>query len=289
MSDAGDSATTVTTGGRGPRENPPALDWSTIRLPGLNGDTVALVTGGAGSLGWRATEALAGLGARVGVMGRSAEAVRSVIDGAPEQIRQRLVPVPGDVSVQADAHAAVGTLVQRFGRLDVLVHCAAIGDTNTDIADLTVAEIDEMLAVNIKGTLLIAQAAAGPMRAAGRGSMILVASVGAFRVNPKGTVYGATKAAVVRTARQLAVDLGPDGVRVNALSPGQTPTLLRKVDEEPGTLSGSSRGGDAARIPLRRRGVLDDYAGVIAFLASDLSAYVTGVDLLVDGGVAVRR
>ena len=288
MSDSG-AASTVPTGRGGPRTEPQALDWSQIRLPGLDGETVALVTGGAGSLGWRATEALASLGARVGVMGRSAEALQRVIAGAPEQIRQRLVPVPGDVSVQADAQAAVDTLVQQFGRLDVLVHCAAIGDSNSDIADLTVAEIDEMLAVNVKGTLLIAQAAAAPMRVAGRGSMILVASVGAFRVNPKGTVYGATKAAVVRTARQLAVDLGPDGVRVNALSPGQTPTLLRKVDEQPGTASGSSRGGDAGRIPLRRRGVLDDYAGAIAFLASDLAAYVTGVDLMVDGGVAVRR
>ena len=268
---------------------PAAIDWGRAALPGLDADSVALVTGGTGAIGWRTVEALATLGVRVGVMGRSAAAIRTAIEQAPAGVRERLVATPGDVSVQADCAAAVDVLVERFGRLDVLVHAGAIGDTGASLADLTPAEIDQMLAVNVKGTLLIAQAAAKPMQAAGRGAMILVASVAAFRVNPGGNVYGATKAAVVRTARQLAVELGADGIRVNALSPGQTPTLLRKVSEEPGQPRGTSRGGNADTIPLRRRGVLDDYAGAIAFLASDLAAYVTGVDLVVDGGVAVRR
>ena len=283
MSDNGSGGTPQTP------QAPTALDWTQARLPGLDGERVALVTGGTGAIGWRTTEALATLGVRVGVMGRSPEAVKRAVDEAAEPLRDRLVAVPGDVSVQADAAAAVDTLVQRFGRLDALVHCAAVGDSGADLAELTVEEIDQLLAVNVRGTLLIAQAAAVPMRAAGRGSMVLVASVGAFRVNPRGSVYGATKAAVVRLARQLAVELGPHGVRVNSLSPGQTPTLLRKVQEQPGTPTGASPGGDAAKIPLRRRGVLDDYAGAAAFLASDLASYVTGVDLLVDGGVAVRR
>jgi len=102
-------------------------------------------------------------------------------------------------------------------------------------------------------------------------------------------VYGATKAAVVRMARQLAVELGPDGIRVNSVSPGQTPTVLRGVDEPPGGPPVAARGGGEAAIPLRRRGRLDDYAGPVLFLASDLAAYVTGIDLLVDGGVAIRR
>ena len=287
MTEAGDGAAQAAAPGNA--RGPGSLDWTQVRLPGLDGERVALVTGGTGAIGWRTTEALATLGVRVGVMGRSPETVQRAVEEAPASLRDRLVPVPGDVSVQADAAGAVDTLVQRFGRLDVLVHCAAVADSGADLADLTVEEIDQLLAVNVRGTLLVAQAAATAMRVAGRGSMVLLASVGAFRVNPRGSVYGATKAAVVRLARQLAVELGPHGIRVNSLSPGQTPTLLRKVGEQAGVPTAASPGGDAASVPLRRRGLLDDYAGAAAFLASDLASYITGVDLLVDGGVAVRR
>lgn len=265
------------------------IAWGGVALPGLDEDRVALVTGGTGAIGWRTVEVLATLGVRVGVMARASTKVQEAIDAAPVAIRDRLLNVPGDVAVQRDDVACVESVVARWGRLDILVHAAALGDSGASLEDLTVDEIDKLLAVNVKGTLLIAQAAATQMRTQRHGSVVLVGSVGAFRAAPGGNVYGATKAAVVRLARQLAVELGPDGIRVNCVSPGQTPTVLRRVGEQPGTPQRSARGGNEADIPLGRRGRLDDYAGAIAFLASDLAAYITGTDLLVDGGVAIRR
>lgn len=266
-----------------------AVAWDDVRLPGLGPAQVALVTGGTGAIGWRTVEALATMGVRVGVMGRSRPRVEAAVAEVPAALGERLLPVPGDVSVPADAQTAVDAVVERWNRLDVLIHAAAIGDSGADLAGLNPDEIDQLLAVNVKGTLLVAQAAAEPMRAQGRGRMVFLASVAASRAAPGGNVYGATKAAVVRLARQLAVELGPAGVRVNCVSPGQTPTVLRRVGQEPGRPLPSSRGGNEASIPVRRRGRLDDYVGAIAFLASDLADYTTGVDLLVDGGVAVRR
>ncbi len=258
-------------------------------MPGLGGEHVALVTGGTGAIGWRTTESLAAMGVHVAVMGRAKARVEEAVATAAPAVRERLLAVPGDVSLPADARAAVDAVVDRWGRLDVLVHAAAIGDSGAELADLDADEIDALLAVNVKGTLLMAQAAAVPMRAQGRGRMVLLASVAASRAAARGNVYGATKAAVVRLARQLAVELGPAGVRVNSVSPGQTPTVLRGIGQQPGTPLPSSRGGNEATIPVRRRGRLDDYVGAIVFLASDLADYITGVDLLVDGGVAVRR
>lgn len=267
---------------------PQDVDWGAVRLPGLADGCTALVTGGTGAIGWRTATAFAAMGVRVGVMGRSPERVEGAV-AAAGPIRDRLVAIPGDVARPEDADRAVTTLLDRWGRLDVLVHAAAVGDSGSTLADLTVAEIDELLAVNVKGTLLMAQRAAAPMRSQGGGRMVLLASVAAFRAGPRGNVYGATKAAVVRLARQLAVELGPDGIVVNAMSPGQTPSILRSVGDQPGQPARPSRGGNEDDIPLRRRGHPDDYVGAIAFLASDLARYVAGVDVLVDGGVAVRR
>ncbi|MQA93461.1 MAG: SDR family oxidoreductase [Streptosporangiales bacterium] len=264
------------------------IAWDGVALPGIAGK-VALVTGGTGAIGGRVTMALAAAGMRVGVMGRSPDLVHRQTCEVPPALGDRLLAVPGDVSDPADATDCVETLVERCGRLDVLVHAAAIGDSGALLAEMTVAEVDRLHAVNVRGTLLMAQAAAVPMRAQGGGSMILLASVAAGRAGPRGLMYGATKAAVVRMARQLAIELGPDGIRVNAVSPGQTPTVLRGVDERPGSPAMASPGGNEEAIPLRRRGRLDDYAGPVLFLASDLAAYVTGTDLLVDGGVAIRR
>jgi NAD(P)-dependent dehydrogenase (short-subunit alcohol dehydrogenase family) len=99
-------------------------------------------------------------------------------------------------------------------------------------------------------------------------------------------VYGASKAALNRLALQMAVDLGKDGIRVNSVSPGQTPTQLRAFDEPPGTppREAMSRRVTGESLPLGRRGQLDDYVGPTLFLLSDMSRYVTGIDVPVEGG-----
>lgn len=262
--------------------------WRDVRLPGLGEESVALVTGASGSIGGATTTALAALGVRVAAMGRSANLLRDLADDVGDD---RVLPVVGDVSQEADALDAVSAVVDRWQRLDVLVHLAAVADTKTPLTEVDVDEFDRVLAVNVRGTLLMARAAAAVMRRQGKGRIVTVSSIAASRVAPGAAAYPASKAAVLRLTRQLAVDLGPDGITVNCVSPGQTPALLRGVNEPPGTGSPPTPNGDrgAARIPLARRGILDDYVGPILFLASDLAQYVTGAEILAEGGAGLRR
>jgi NAD(P)-dependent dehydrogenase (short-subunit alcohol dehydrogenase family) len=202
--------------------------------------------------------------------------------------------IVGDIGVPEKISQAVAAAVQEFGRLDALVNLAAVGDSGGALDDLTVDEIDTVLRTNLRGALLLAQECARPMRTGGGGSIINVASIGAHRATPGRLVYGPSKAALVHLTRQLAVELGPHGIRANSISPGQTPTALRKFNEPAGgenvVSSGrTDRPTQTKRIPLGRRGTLDDYVGTTLFLISGLSAYVTGADILVDGGAAIVR
>ena len=261
-------------------------------LPGISSDTVVFIAGGSGAIGGRAAAVLSRIGARVAIMARSPERVAAAASEA--QSGGEVLGMAGDIGEAADVEAAVGAAVERFGRLDALVNLAAVGDSGGPLDQLTVDEIDTVIRTNLRGALLLAQTAARPMRELGHGSIINVASIAAHRVTPGRLVYGPSKAALIYLTRQLAGELGPDGIRANSISPGQTPTALRKFTDEPGgdnVLSGGGRDRPTktGRIPLGRRGVLDDYVGTILFLISDLSAYVTGTDLLVDGGAAIPR
>jgi len=106
---------------------------------------------------------------------------------------------------------------------------------------------------------------------------------------PGGSVYGASKNAMTRMARSLATEWGQDGIRVNVISPGQTPTLLKTVSVLAEGPERYRAGASSAQVPLRRRGVTDDYVGAMLFLISDLSQYVTGQDIPVEGGVIWPR
>lgn len=255
-----------------------------FRLPGLGADTRALVTGGTGAIGLRTAECLLALGARVVLMSRSDGAVKEACAGL--DAGDRVLGVAGDVSAEPDAARAVAAAAGEWGGLDVLVHCAAVSD-DSPLEHLDSERISRLLSINVVGTMLMARAAAPAM---GTGASIVnVSSVMAHRVWPERSLYATSKAAVVHASRALAAELGPRGIRVNSVSPGNTPTVLRTVDEAPGARPVSSPGGSAGRIPLRRRGSLDDYVGPILFLASSLAAYTTAVDIVVDGGLTVLR
>ncbi|HET9075300.1 MAG TPA: SDR family oxidoreductase [Acidimicrobiales bacterium] len=272
-----------------PEGTAPAADWGPdrLRLPGLGPATRSLVTGGAGAIGRRCAERLLGLGASVAIMSRSAESVEATVGSLGRAgTAGRVLGEAGDVGSEADVRRVVARLEQEWGGLDLVVHCGAVGD-DSPLADLDQARINALLSTNVAGTLLVAKAAAGIM---GPGSSIVnVASVMAHRVWPERSLYATSKAAVVHATRALAAELGPRGIRVNSVSPGNTPTVLTALDDRPGQGQPASPGGSAARIPLRRRGELDDYVGPVLFLASDLAAYTTGVDIVVDGGLIALR
>jgi gluconate 5-dehydrogenase len=265
--------------------NPPVL-------PGITPETVVFIAGGSGAIGLRSAAVLSKIGARVAIMARSAERVGQA--AAEAEQTGEVLGVAGDIGVPEDVSHAVAATRQKFGQLDALVNLAAVGDSGGALDDLTVDEIDTVIRTNLRGALLLAQECARPMRALGRGSIINVASIGAHRVTPGRLVYGPSKAALVHLTRQLAAELGPYGIRANSISPGQTPTALRKFNEPAGgenVLSAGRPGRptQTKRIPLGRRGTLDDYVGTVLFLISGLSAYVTGTDILVDGGAAILR
>jgi 3-oxoacyl-[acyl-carrier protein] reductase len=261
-------------------------------LPGITPETVVLITGGSGAIGSRTAAVLSAIGARVTIMARSPERVTRAAD----EVRHggQVLGVAGDISVPADITRAVTATVREFGRLDALVNLAAVGDSGGSLADLTLDEIDTVIGTNLRGALVLARESARPMRESGGGSIINVASIAAHRVTPGRLVYGPSKAALIYLTRQLAAELGPYGIRANSISPGQTPTALRKFSDPAGgeNVPSAGRAGrptQTKRIPLGRRGTLDDYVGAILFLISGLSAYVTGTDLLVDGGAAILR
>lgn len=264
-----------------------AADWDRLALPGLGPGTRALVTGGAGAIGRRCAERLIGLGASVALMSRSADSLRAAAEALTRcSAEGRVIAEPGDVASESDVRRVVARVLGEWGGIDVLVHCAAVGD-DTALGALDEARIGSLLATNVAGTLLVAKVASAAM---GPGSSIVnVASVMAHRVWPERSLYATSKAAVVHATRALAAELGARGIRVNSVSPGNTPTVLTAVDDSPGRDRPPSPGGSAGRIPLQRRGTLDDYVGPVLFLASGLAAYTTGVDIVVDGGLIALR
>jgi NAD(P)-dependent dehydrogenase (short-subunit alcohol dehydrogenase family) len=241
---------------------------TSVRLPGIDESTVVLITGGTGAIGYRAAEDFLGLGAKVAVMSQS----QATVDDAVKR------------------PAGLGEVLGRFGRLDVLAHCAAVGG-GAPLAEMTADRIDKMLGINMKGIFLMAKAAAAPMREQGRGRIVTVSSIMAHRAGGTSSLYGASKAAVAHTTRALAVELGPAGTTVNCVSPAGTPTALRDVDDPPGGPQDPPQvaAGSGAKVPVGRRGELDDFVGPILFFSSDLATYLTGVDVLADGGISLLR
>jgi NAD(P)-dependent dehydrogenase (short-subunit alcohol dehydrogenase family) len=272
------------------RKSPEQLEinWSSVALPGIGQDTVVLITGGTGALGTRFAQAFLTLGARVAVLSRTPDRVQEVV--ADLGFGDRVIGIAADVAREQEAASAVQQVLNRFGRLDVLVQSAAIGGGGR-LETITEDDIDAMFSANVKGAVMMAKAAAIPMRAQGAGRIINLSSIVAHRVFTGRAIYGSSKAAVNHLTRYLAGELSADGITVNSVSPGQTPTALRTAKDAPGTRPAPAGRDlyDAPGTPIGRRGVLDDYVGPVLFLASDLAQYVTGANIVVDGGVILTK
>lgn len=252
----------------------------------------ALVTGAAAGLGAGIVRRLARDGWGVVAVDRAAAVVETLARVGAELglPAGRLVPIVGDVADPATSERAVGAAVAAFDGLDLVVANAGIGGPADAVVDLDPADFDGVLAVNLSGTFLTCRAAGRAMLAAGRGgSIVTIASIFAHRPAASTAAYSASKAAIVAFSQTLALELGPQGIRVNAISPGNMATemhweALRFRAERNGTTFEEERARLVAEIPLRRHGTPDDIAGAVAFLASDDAAYITGTTVLVDGG-----
>ncbi len=247
----------------------------------LLANKISLITGAAQGIGQAIAQAYAEHGAHVVVAdidGPKAQAVADAINAAGWP---RAIAVAMDVSEPQDVERAMAATVAEFGRLDILVNNAAILRANY-IVDCPLEEWRAIFRVNMEGTFLCSQAAARQMIAQGQGGCIInIASASARKADPKHAAYSSSKAAIVCFTRILALELGPYGIRANAILPGATETdMLRKVfDEVPGI-----REVLIGRTVLGKLGQPRDQANAAVFLASDMASHITGEHLIVSGG-----
>ncbi len=248
-------------------------DW--LGLSGL----VCVVTGAGSGIGAACAQALATAGAQVALVDRDIAAARRVADGLAER-GARTLAVPCDIADEAAVAAAAQQVRSQLGAVAVLVNNAGLLRAG-GLDSVALAEWNEVLAINLTGYLLCARTFGQDMLAAGRGSIVHVASVSALHPQTGSGAYSASKAGVLLLSRQLAAEWGPRGVRSNVVCPGMIRTALStKFYEEPGFEQRR-----AAATASRRIGEPQDIAEPVLFLSSDRAAYVNGAELVVDGGL----
>jgi NAD(P)-dependent dehydrogenase (short-subunit alcohol dehydrogenase family) len=255
------------------------------RLDGL----AVLVTGAASGIGRSVALRLGADGALVGCLDRDAAGLGETVS-AIDQAAALLA----DVAEAEAVMAAAGTMMEAYGRIDALVAVAGVEGPGR-AHELDLADWDRILRVNLTGTFNSVRAVLPVMRERSEGSIVLVSSVAGTTGIPGLPAYSAAKAGVIGLARQLAVDYGPEGIRVNVLCPGtiRTPMMDRLYGAGSGMASsgGTPLTGDeiaaaaARRIPLRRIGEPEDVAAWARFLVSPESAWTTGGVFAIDGGV----
>ena len=239
---------------------------------------VALVTGAGRGFGGTIARLFAAAGARVAVHYRAsregAEAVVAEIRAAGGEART----VTGDLTQAGEVARVVDETTDTFGRLDVLVNNAGSYPL-ADLQAVTAGQWDDVLGANLKSALLCTQAAARSMVAGGGGAIVNVTSIAGLRSSPDLVHYGVAKAGLEMLTRTAAADLGPRGIRVNAVAPG----VIWREGIEAAWPEGVA--AYRARAPLGRIGRPEDVAHACLFLASPAAAWITGVTLVVDGGV----
>ncbi len=247
-------------------------DLPTIDLTGRT----ALVTGASRGIGRAVAAAFAAAGANVVISSRKQDA----LDAAAAEMDGEVSTFAANAGDPDAAAACVAHAVERFGSIDVLVNNAATNPYYGPTIDIDVPRFDKIMQVNLRGPLLWTQAAWRAGMADHGGSVINVASIGGLQGGAGIGAYNVSKAGLIHLTRILASELGPK-VRVNAIAPGLVKTdFARALWEENGDAIGRT-------MPTGRLGEPEDLAGAALFLASDLSSWVTGETLVVDGGALV--
>jgi NAD(P)-dependent dehydrogenase (short-subunit alcohol dehydrogenase family) len=238
-----------------------------------------LVTGAASGIGKACAIKLLDDGHELVALDLKEEALAAALP----QDCERLVRIAGDVSRPECCTAAVEAVIARFGRLDALIHWAAI-HSHTFWTELGAEEFNRVLATNVTGSFLMAQAAALRMKARGSGAIVLASSTSTLagsvggKSGSGGAAYVASKAAIIGLVRTLANSLGRDGIRVNAVAPGVVDTPMI------GNYSPEHRAAQPGRVPLGRIGSPEEVAEVGCFLISEGARYINGETVIVNGG-----
>ena len=240
---------------------------------------VALVTGGSTGLGFGAAKRLLEEGAIVYITGRR----QAQLDEAAAKLGGPITALRADVTSKSDMQSVADAIKVARGQLDILFANAGGGHA-TPLADLTEAQIDSELSINVKGVILTMQTMLGILR--NGASVVLNASITADMGLPGFAVYASTKAAVRSLARSWTTDLKTRDIRVNSISPGVVPTEGYGVEQKMSAADVAAYVERVSKeIPAGRVGTAQDIGDALVFLASDASSYIRGIDLVVDGGM----
>jgi NAD(P)-dependent dehydrogenase (short-subunit alcohol dehydrogenase family) len=243
---------------------------------GILKDKVAIVTGGSRGIGRSIAEVFVREGARVVICGRKQE----TLDQVAREIGAGVKPVACHVGRVEQIQALVDATTREFGSIDILVNNAATNIAQEPCLDVDEAKFDKMIEVNLKSMFRLIKLVAPGMAKRGAGSIINIASVSGLRPQYHGLLYSMTKAAMIMMTQSYALELGPQGVRVNAIAPGLIQTALSEYywkDEK--------RKEEITRLqPIRHLGQPIEIAEIALLLASDRSSYMTGQTLVADGG-----
>jgi NAD(P)-dependent dehydrogenase (short-subunit alcohol dehydrogenase family) len=242
----------------------------------------AIVTGSGSGIGRATAELLAAEGANVVVVDVDALKGEAVAAGICERGGSATFH-HCDVTVSADCLAAVQAAIDTFGGLDILCNNAGI-IRRADVVDTTEEEWARVMAVNVTSVFLMSKHAIPVMAVGGGGAIVNTGSGWGLKGGDRAASYCASKGAVVNLTRAMAIDHGPQGIRVNCVCPGDTDTAMLRDEARQLGASEASFLADAAARPLARIGTPDDIARAMLFLTSDASAWVTGATLIVDGG-----
>lgn len=237
---------------------------------------LAVVTGAAAGIGKAVAERLAREGAQVMALDVNAAKLESA---AAESGEPAISPAVCDVSDPEQVRAVVGAIRARYGRIDVLVNNAGIGNrTRVKLHEQPLEDFDRVMAVNVRGAYLMLQTVIPAMLEAGGGAVVNMASIGSFRATPLSSPYIVSKGAMLMMTRAAALEYAKENIRVNAVCPGTTATdiLANSTPEVVEML--------VSRSPQGRLGLPEEVAALTAFLASDEAPHITGGAYIIDGG-----
>lgn len=242
---------------------------------------VAHITGATSGMGKAIAEAMGVHGAKVIISSNDTEGgMQTVLEFKKRNIEAFFIPC--DISRKADIKQLHDKSIEKYGKIDILVSCVGIAQPNLFL-DITAADFEKTMALNLQSAIYLTKLVIPSMRERKDGSIIYLASIAGVRGNKMIGLYGISKAGLIQLARNLAVEFGPDNIRVNSISPGMidTPFSQGLISDE------DFMKKRLALTPLRRVGTVAEIAGVAVMLASKAGGFITGQNIIVDGGTTI--
>jgi NAD(P)-dependent dehydrogenase (short-subunit alcohol dehydrogenase family) len=252
---------------------------------------IALISGASGGIGRVIAQELAQRGAAIALTGRDRDALEST-RAAVEAVGAQHLVAPADLGSDTDIARLLEVVTEDLGVVDVLINNAAMAGPTAPLTDTDVADFERTLRINLVGPFALSRAVVPGMRALGHGTIVNIGSIAGVEAYPLRSSYASSKWGLEGLTRTLAAELGPDGIRVNIVSPGPTEgarsaAVIAARAEAMGTTFDELRVRFASEIPLRRFVTPQEVARVVAFFASDVSDGVTGQSIRVSGGMEI--